>query len=193
MSTNNICFYGEIWKSNPKLSSNTHLTCSTEEPAWSFREENVNRFDAYWCCVHVVHGCLCVRYSDDTRKGFHISFCLRNRSALAVNCWVIIHRHCLEISCKGDQITSVKHEWFMCLQLTNKLNYYSTIHALELIYFDSNTQETMKKQLCPSDSFNFPPLQWRNPAKGLTVTQAFSLAFACISYVNNAQKWRYTS
>ena len=26
------------------------------------------------------------------------------------------------------------------------VNYYSTIHALELIYFDSNTQETMKKQ-----------------------------------------------
>ena len=32
--------------------------------------------------------------------------------------------------------------------------YYSTIHALELIYFDSNTQETMKKQLYPSDSSN---------------------------------------
>ena len=29
---------------------------------------------------------------------------LRNRSALAVNCWVIIHW--LEVSCKGDQITS---------------------------------------------------------------------------------------
>ena len=27
------------------------------------------------------------------------------------------------------------------------MNYYWTIHALELIYFDSNTQETMKKQL----------------------------------------------
>ena len=29
---------------------------------------------------------------------------LRNRSALAVNCCVIIH--CLEFSCKEDQITS---------------------------------------------------------------------------------------
>ena len=36
--------------------------------------------------------------------------------------------------------------------------YFSTIHALELIYFDSNTQEMMKKQLCPSDSSNFLPL-----------------------------------
>ena len=32
------------------------------------------------------------------------------------------------------------------------VNYYSTIHALELIYFDSNTQETMKKRLYPSDA-----------------------------------------
>ena len=37
----------------------------------------------------------------------------------------------------------------------------------------------MKKQLYPSDSYNFPPLQWKNPAKGLTVTQAST----CISYV----------
>ena len=67
------------------------------------------------------------------------------------------------------------------------MNYYSTIHALELIYFDSITQETMKKQLYPSDSSNFPPLHRRNPATGLTVTQAFT----CISYVNNAQERRY--
>ena len=40
--------------------------------------------------------------------------------------------------------------------------HYSTIHALELIYFESNTQEMMKKQLYPSDSFNFPAL--KNPA-----------------------------
>ena len=61
--------------------------------------------------------------------------------------------HCLEVSCTGDQITSTK--------LTTDrqtLNYYSTIHALELIYFDSNTQETMKKQLYPSNSSNFQPL-----------------------------------
>ena len=38
------------------------------------------------------------------------------------------------------------------------VNYYSTIHALELIFFDSNTQETMKKQLYPSDASSFPPL-----------------------------------
>ena len=34
--------------------------------------------------------------------------CFRNRSALAVNCCVIIH--CLEVSCKEDQITSVQRE-----------------------------------------------------------------------------------
>ena len=46
-----------------------------------------------------------------------------------------------------------------------------TIHAQELICFDSNTPETMKKQLYPSDSSNFPSLHWKNPAKGL---QAFT-------------------
>ena len=59
---------------------------------------------------------------------------------------------------------------------------------LELSYFDSNTQETVKKQLYSSGSSNCPPLNWRNPAKALTVTQAF----ICISYVYNAQKRRYT-
>ena len=43
---------------------------------------------------------------------------LRNRSAPAVNCWVIIH--CLEDSCKEDQITSVQREWFIFAQLTDK-------------------------------------------------------------------------
>ena len=43
---------------------------------------------------------------------------LRNRSALAVNCWVIIH--CLEVSCKEDQITSAHREWFIFVQLTVK-------------------------------------------------------------------------
>ena len=39
--------------------------------------------------------------------------------------------HCLEVSCKVDQITSAIYQTVI---------YYSTIHALELIYFDSNTQ-----------------------------------------------------
>ena len=43
---------------------------------------------------------------------------LRNRSAPAVNCCVIIH--CLEVSCKEDQITSAQREWFIFVQLTDK-------------------------------------------------------------------------
>ena len=43
---------------------------------------------------------------------------VRNRSALAVNCWVIIH--CLEVSCKKDQIPSMQREWFISVQLTDK-------------------------------------------------------------------------
>ena len=47
-----------------------------------------------------------------------LALCLRNRSAPAVNCWVIIH--CLEVSCKEDQITSAQREWFIVVQLTDK-------------------------------------------------------------------------
>ena len=43
---------------------------------------------------------------------------LRNRSAPAVNCWVIIHY--LEVSCKEDQIKSAQREWFIFVQLTDK-------------------------------------------------------------------------
>ena len=34
------------------------------------------------------------------------------------------------------------------------VNYYSTIHVLELIFFDSNKQETMKRQFYASDSIH---------------------------------------
>ena len=43
---------------------------------------------------------------------------LRNRSAPAVNCWVIIH--CLKVGCKEDQITSTQRDWFIVVQLTDK-------------------------------------------------------------------------
>ena len=43
---------------------------------------------------------------------------LRNRAASVVNCWVIIH--CLEDSCKEDQIMSAQCEWFTFVQLTDK-------------------------------------------------------------------------
>ena len=43
---------------------------------------------------------------------------LRNRSVLAVICWVI--NHCLEVICKVDQITSAEREWVTFLQLSDK-------------------------------------------------------------------------
>ena len=60
----------------------------------------------------------------------------------AVICWVI--NHCLEASCQVDQITSSEREWFIFLQMTNKLlnkshTNHSTNHAQEFIYFVYNT------------------------------------------------------
>ena len=53
------------------------------------------------------------------RKIFQNVIYLQNRSALAVICWVI--NHCLEVSCKVDQITSTERKWFIYLQLADKL------------------------------------------------------------------------
>ena len=53
-------------------------------------------------------------------KSVNFLFCsvyLKNRSAIAVNCCVIIHR--LELSCKEDQLTSAQREWFIFVQLTD--------------------------------------------------------------------------
>ena len=50
---------------------------------------------SYMCLI-----CLKVHVSTTTY--------LRNRSALAVDCCVVIH--CLEVICKEDQITSVQRE-----------------------------------------------------------------------------------
>ena len=56
---------------------------------------------------------------NDLPLGSHACcVCLRNRSAPSVNFWVIIH--CLEVSCKEDQITSAQREWFIDVQLTDK-------------------------------------------------------------------------
>ena len=44
MSTHNICFYGEIWKIVPKLSSNTHLICSSEIDFFSMFYHNDPKF-----------------------------------------------------------------------------------------------------------------------------------------------------
>ena len=53
------------------------------------------------------------RYDAISTRGFQFW----NRSALAVNCWVIIH--CFEVSFK-DQITSTQLKWFVFVQLTDK-------------------------------------------------------------------------
>ena len=81
---------------------------------------------------------------------------LRNRLALAVNCCVIIH--CLEVSCKEDQIASAQLVIYLRTTDRQAVNYYSTIHAVELIYFDSSKQETTKTHLKYSASSHFPPL-----------------------------------
>ena len=74
-----------------------------------------------WCSVSsltkrlataLIRLCVCAGWSE----ALLFTHCLRNRSAPAVNCWVIIH--CLEVSCKEDQIMSAQRECFIFVQLT---------------------------------------------------------------------------
>ena len=97
-------------------------------------------------------------------------YCLRNRSAVAMICWVI--NHCFEVRCKVDQITSTKGQWFTFLQLTDKLIFYSTNYAQERIYFDSTRR---KSQTFP----NFQPSHKEIPPKVLTVTLLFTSISCC--------------
>ena len=62
-------------------------------------------------------------------------------SSVYKRAWTHVIIHCLEVSCKEDQ----NHERaarVIYLRTTDRqtVNYYSTIHAMGLIYFDSNTQ-----------------------------------------------------
>ena len=72
-------------------------------------KQQTNKFG--WCSLQKL-------FSSNTGFLVYSMYYLRNRSAPAVNCWVIIH--CLEVSCKEDQITSAQREWFIFAQLTDK-------------------------------------------------------------------------
>ena len=105
-------------------------------------------FCASLCLRNLVLSCLSMhmlkRFSEISRMRMIVleKQYLRNRSAPAVNCWVI--SHCLEVICKEDQITSAQREIYLRTTDLQTVNYYSTIHALELIYFDSNTNKRRK-------------------------------------------------
>ena len=77
-------------------------------------------------------------------------FELRSRSALAVNSWVINHGS--EAFCKIDYHKRSARVIYLLTTAWQTVICYSIIHTLDLICFDSNTQETY-----PSDSSNFPP------------------------------------
>ena len=105
------------------------------------------------CKINIVFSFFCFIFRDE----------LRNRSAPAVNCWVIIH--CLEVSCKEDQITSAQREWFIFVQLTDKqwiITQQFTHWSWSIsILTHNNTTKTHSKS---SASSNFQPLHWRTPA-----------------------------
>ena len=65
---------------------------------------------------------------------------IKNRSTLAVNCWVIIH--CLEVSCKEDQTMSAQHEWQQTDKqwiLLNNLRNRADLFPFEHTINDENT------------------------------------------------------
>ena len=99
---------------------------------------------------------------------------LRNISALAVNCCIITH--CLEVSCKEDQITRAQHEWFIFIQLTDKrwiiTQQFTHLSRSILIL----TQNKRRKHITFEffSSSNFLPFNWRNPANSWNVLHMFT-------------------
>ena len=109
---------------------------------------------------------------------------LRNRSALAVICWVI--NHCLAVSCKVDQITSAEDESFIYLQLTDKLWFITQQITHKSWSISILTHRKRRKSNCILQilPINFPSSHKEIPPTVLTVT----LLFTCISYVNDTRK-----
>ena len=61
------------------------------------------------------------------------SVTFKNRSALAVNCCVIIH--CLEVSCKEDQITSAQCKGLIFVQPRTQYTRTGHLHTGKCIYW----------------------------------------------------------
>ena len=80
-----------------------------------------------------------------------------------MNCWVT-NPH-LEVSCELDYIMNVKHEWYIYLQLTDKMWFIilTTIHAQELICFDSNTQKNNEKAVVSFKFYHLSAIALKNP------------------------------
>ena len=73
-------------------------------------------------------------------ENFNIIFQLKNRSALAVNCYT-----CNNSLFVGQLLRRSNHERaarviYLRTNDRQTVNYYTTIHALERIYFDSNSE-----------------------------------------------------
>ena len=68
-----------------------------------------------------------------------VLFCLRNRFLLTAICWPIYH-------------------WLAVSREVNISRAQSTSDIFTEVYFISNTQETTKRQMYPSEVASFPPL-----------------------------------
>ena len=87
---------------------------------------------------------------NKTLKLWNSVECLRNRSAPAVNCWVIIH--CLEVCCKEDQITSSQRKWFIFVQLTEQFTQQFTHRSwsISILTHNKRQKQIWSLQLHPS-------------------------------------------
>ena len=117
--------------------------------------------------------------------GLHLALKFMWTHCKAFSLWLFLYTWANLQICKDTYICTV----CACeLHLNRFIAQHFAHNTKELIYLDSNTQETMKKQMYPSDSSHFPPLNWGIPKIFLTVTQTFT----CNFYVYYAQNRSYT-
>ena len=72
------------------------------------KRNKTQKIRVYCTCRYRHDSTKMIKYSNCEPSSKLLMCCLRNRSALAVNFCVMIH--CLEVSCKEDQIMSVQGE-----------------------------------------------------------------------------------
>ena len=77
----------------------------------------------------------------------------------------------MEVSCEVDM--SQGQVLYSLTSDRQPVIYWATIHSLARIYFDSNTQEMLKKQMYLSDFHSFLPMHEETPPTALTVKQVF--------------------
>ena len=102
-------------------------------------------------CVSVVYCVRIIKQQFTARAGIFFNY----NPLFKRGKYLFFYKNCRDLALIFAFLHNLK---ILKTSLRYNNNNYSTIHALELIHFDSNTQQTTKTHLKSSASSNFPQL-----------------------------------